>query len=53
MSNNQYFGLETFFNEKATFFKSLEGELIITSPSGKKYKLVVDDSGNLSTELIS
>ena len=27
MSNNQYFGLETFFNEKVTFFKTIEGNL--------------------------
>jgi hypothetical protein len=53
MTNINVFGEETYFNKRATFFKSLEGELIITSSTGKKYKLVVDDSGNLSTELIS
>lgn len=46
-------GNEAYFNEKATFFRGLEGELILTSPTGKKYKLIVDDSGILSTQLIS
>jgi hypothetical protein len=27
MSNNQYFGLETYFNEKATFYKGVEGDV--------------------------
>jgi hypothetical protein len=58
MSNNQYFGLETYFNEKATFYKEIEvsgnvyidsGNLIISSENGIKYKLIVSDSGNLST----
>lgn len=58
MSNNQYFSEETFFNENVKFYKEVEisgnvyidsGNLIIRSPNGTRYKLVVSDTGVLST----
>lgn len=58
MSNNQYFSEETFFNEDAKFYKNAtisgnvyvdSGNIIIKSDNGTQYKLVVSDSGVLST----
>ncbi|QPX48010.1 hypothetical protein PQC13_gp045 [Synechococcus phage S-SRM01] len=58
MSNNQYFSEETFFNNDVKFYQSVElsgnvyidsGNLIMRSPNGTRYKLVVSDTGVLST----
>jgi hypothetical protein len=58
MSNNQYFSQETFFNNDVKFYQSVElsgnvyiesGNLIMRSPNGTRYKLVISDAGVLST----
>lgn len=56
-TNLSVFGQETYFNEKAHFFSNVDvggnlriinGNLILESENGIKYKLVVSDLGILS-----
>lgn len=58
MSNNQYFSEETFFNNDVKFYQSVElsgnvyvesGNIILTSDNGNRYRLVVSNTGVLST----
>jgi hypothetical protein len=57
MADPQYFGLESHFNEDVHYYKSIyvsnANGIIMTSPSGIQYKLVVSDDGTLSTKPLS
>jgi hypothetical protein len=62
MANIYTFGQETYFNENVYFFNDIQlsntlkivsGNLVIISPNGTQYKLIVSDNGTLSTQLLS
>jgi hypothetical protein len=54
MADINSFANPTYFNEDVTFYKNLyPNEIVMTSPNGTKYKLVVSNDGTLSTEPVS
>ena len=62
MSDITVFGNQSYFNDKTTFFDEVQigenlkiksGKLLVTSPNGTEYRLIVSNDGTLSTQSVS
>jgi hypothetical protein len=62
MTDIYTFGQETYFNKNVYFFNDIQlsntlkivsGNLVMISPNGTQYRLLVANDGTLSTQLLS